>query len=74
MLKNSYDSEGRVIQQTLSDGSSYHFQYVFDEDTKAGHADIIDPLGKTTRVIIHVVTADKMFYTVEKHGHITTRR
>jgi YD repeat-containing protein len=68
-FENAYDMQGRLIQVTLPDGSSYHLDYVFDEQRKSGHVDITDSKGQLRRVTLTARPEEgKPFYTVEQPG------
>jgi YD repeat-containing protein len=50
-LTNHYDSNGRVDQQTLADGTStYHFGYITDANGKVTQTDVTNPRGYVRRV------------------------
>lgn len=48
-LTNKYDSNGRVIEQTQADGSTYEFSYTLDANNQVTRTDITDPRGDTRR-------------------------
>jgi YD repeat-containing protein len=49
-LTNEYDSTGKVIKQTLADGSIYNFAYTLDANNKIIRTDVTDPRGNVRRV------------------------
>ncbi len=49
-LKNDYDINGRVIQQTQADGSVYRYAYTLDGSNKVVQTDVTDPRGFLRRV------------------------
>jgi RHS repeat-associated protein len=44
-LTNQYDSNGRVIQQTQADNTTYQFAYTLDGNGKVTQTDVTDPRG-----------------------------
>jgi len=44
-LTNEYDLAGRVIKQTMADGSTYQFVYTVGTNGKVTRTDVTDPLG-----------------------------
>jgi YD repeat-containing protein len=48
-LTNQYDSNGRVVEQTLADSSTYEFAYTLDGYGKVAQVDVTDPRGHVTR-------------------------
>lgn len=49
-LTNVYDSNGRVIHQTLADSGTYQFVYTLNGNGKVTQTDVTDPLGVVRRV------------------------
>jgi RHS repeat-associated protein len=49
-LSNVYDANGRVIQQTQADGTTYQFAYTLDGNGKVIQTDVTDPRGNVRRV------------------------
>jgi RHS repeat-associated protein len=48
-VKNTYDAGGRVTQQTLADGSTYHFAYTLGSGGRITETDVTDPLGRVRK-------------------------
>ena len=51
---NVYDGSGRVEQQTLADGATYHFAYTTDAQGVITQADVTRPNGSIRRVAFHM--------------------
>jgi len=52
-LTNQYDANGRVIKQTMADGSIYQFAYTLDVNGKVTQTDVTDPRGNIERLIFY---------------------
>ncbi|MBM3223077.1 MAG: hypothetical protein FJZ47_04645, partial [Candidatus Tectomicrobia bacterium] len=49
MVRNTYDTNGRVIRQTLADGGVYHFAYTLDADGHIRQTEVTNPRGQVLR-------------------------
>lgn len=49
-VTNSYDENGRVIQQTFPDGGTYQFSYALDGSGNVTQATVTDPSGSIRQV------------------------
>ena len=52
-LTNQYDADGRVIQQTQADNSTYKFAYTTDSNGHVTQTDVTDPRGNIHRVAFY---------------------
>jgi hypothetical protein len=74
VLENTYDKAGRVLQLSLQDGKTYHFDYAPHQQEKSGHVDVTDPKGKVTRVIFGVpLESGQAYYRIEKQDRLSLR-
>jgi YD repeat-containing protein len=48
-LTNQYDTNGRVVEQTLADSSTYEFDYTLDGSGNVAQVDVTNPRGSVTR-------------------------
>jgi RHS repeat-associated protein len=48
-LRNQYDANGRVSQQTMADSSTFGFAYTLDQNGKATEVDVTNQRGYLTR-------------------------
>ena len=48
-LTNQYDTNGRVIEQTQADSTTYEFAYTLDGSGRVTQNDVTDPRGTVTR-------------------------
>ena len=53
MVKNVYNSKGRVTKQTYADGSTNLFAYTLDANNKVTQTDITDALGIVSRRVFN---------------------
>lgn len=49
-ITNQYDTNGRVIKQTLADGGFYTFAYTLGANGKVTQTDVTDPRGNVRRI------------------------
>lgn len=52
-LTNAYDTSGRVIRQTMADGSIYQFAYTIGTNGKVAQTEVTDPRGNVRRAIFN---------------------
>lgn len=53
MVKNTYDANGRVIEQVLADGAQYSFDYVTDSTGEITETFVVKPNGSMRHVTFH---------------------
>lgn len=69
VLQANYGSNGDVTKLMADEYYPYNFHYAVDRNTRTAHAEVIDPVGKVTRVILQLSAEGNIIsYALENPG------